>query len=100
MADKIYPNGIRVFSPRAGAPDFVRGSILITPNELFKWLKENESLLTEYNGEKQISLDLLDGNKGLYVAVNTYKKEDKPKPQSKPAAKNSIMEDDDLSLPF
>ncbi len=91
MADRKYPEGIRVFSPRQGSPDFLRGSILITPNVLFKWLKENENLLTEYEGQKQINLDLLDGNKGLYVAVNTYKKDAKPK--------DDINNDSD-SLPF
>ncbi len=90
MADRVYPEGIRIFSPRQGAPDFLKGSILITPNVLFKWLKENANLLTEYNGEKQINLDLLDGNKGLYVAVNTYKKDNESKP------KDDINKDDSL----
>jgi hypothetical protein len=72
MADKIYPKGIVTFSPRDGAPDFVKGTIIINPNELFAWLKENSLLLTEYNGKKQLKLQLLHGNKGLYVAVDTY----------------------------
>lgn len=71
--DKIYPEGVRVFEPHQSAPDFVVGSIVIAPNELFAWLKKNESLLTEYKGTKQIKLDLLKGNKGLYCTVNTFK---------------------------
>lgn len=73
MSEKIYPEGMRVFGPRQGSPDFVKGSIVITPNELFAWLKKNESLLSEYEGKKQLKLDLLDGKKGLYLAVNDYK---------------------------
>lgn len=71
--DKIYPEGVRVFEPHQSAPDFVIGSIVIAPNELFAWLKKNENLLTEYKGTKQIKLDLLKGNKGLYCTVNTFK---------------------------
>lgn len=106
---KIYPSGIRVFSPRQGSPDFVRGSIVITPNALYKWLKENPTLLSEYNGEKQISLDLLDGNKGLYVAVNTYQKDNQqgPTQSSQPGKsapyqqKNTFIDNDaSESLPF
>jgi hypothetical protein len=86
MADKIYPEGIRAFAPRNGAPDFVKGSILVEPNKLFAWLKKNQHLLNEYQGEKQLRLDLLDGKKGLYLAVNDYK----------PGAKKQ----DDQDLPF
>lgn len=78
MADKIYPKGIRVFAPRSGAPSFVKGSVVVNPNELVRWLKENSGLLTEYKGEKQLKLDLLEGKDGLYMAVNTFKKDDLP----------------------
>ena len=74
MADKIFPEGIRVFSPRNGAPDFVKGSIVITPNQLITWLKANKDVLTDYKGEKQLNLDLLSSKEGkLFVSVNTYK---------------------------
>jgi hypothetical protein len=77
MAEKkVYPKGIRVFEPRAGAPDFVKGSVLVTPDELVKFCNDNPDLMTEYNGQKQLRLDLLDGKDGLYVAVNTYKKKE------------------------
>jgi hypothetical protein len=79
--EKVYPEGIRVFGPRQGAPDFVKGSLVITPNALFAWLKKNEQFLSEYKGDKQITLDLLDGQKGIYVAVNTYKKEGTAQPK-------------------
>jgi hypothetical protein len=76
MSEKIYPEGVIAFSPRSGAPDFVKGSIIITPNDLISWLKKNENLLTEYDGKKQLKLQLLNGKKGLYLSVDTYKKEE------------------------
>lgn len=73
MADKIFPEGIRVFSPRQGSPDWVKGSIVITPNDLFIWLKANEKYLGEYKGKKQITLDLLNSKDGKpYLAVNDF----------------------------
>jgi hypothetical protein len=79
--DQIYPEGVRAFSKHPKQPDFVIGSIIITPNDLISWLKKNENLLTEYDGKKQLKLQLLDGKKGLYLSVDTYKKEN---PESLP----------------
>lgn len=78
-AEKIYPEGIRAFNKHEKAPDFVKGLIVITPNDLFAWLKKNENLFTEFEGKKQIKLQILEGKKGLYLAVDTYKKEDTEK---------------------
>lgn len=77
MATAIYPEGIRVFSPREKSPDFVKGSIVITPNQLVAWLKANPDYLKDYKGEKQLRLQILDGKKGLYVAVDTYEAKEK-----------------------
>lgn len=73
MADKIYPKGISVFSPRQGAPDFVKGTVVITVADLMAWVNENKQHLSDYNGKAQLKLDLLSGEKGLYVSVNTFK---------------------------
>lgn len=74
-----FPQGIRVFKPKENAPSFVKGQIIIHPNDFFTWLKANPEVLTDYKGEKQLKLSLLerkDGN-GLNVQVDTYKpKED------------------------
>jgi hypothetical protein len=78
-----YPEGIRAFNPHEKSPSFVKASIVITPNDLFKWLKENESLLTEYEGKKQIKLQLLDGKKGLYLKVDDYKAKSKQSVEAK-----------------
>lgn len=73
MSEKIYPKGIITFLKNEKQPDFVLGSMVITPNDLFTWLKENESLLTEYNGKKQMKFQVLNGDKGIYFVVDTFK---------------------------
>ena len=74
--EKVYPRGIITFSPKKGCPDFVKGSIIIDIDEFNTFVLNNESLLKEYNGKKQLQLQLLEGNKGLYTVVDTYQKED------------------------
>ena len=73
--DKVYAKGIMVFKPNVNAPNFVKGTVVISVNELNEWLRANENLLTEYNGKKQLKLQLLENDKGLYFTVDTYKKE-------------------------
>ena len=75
MTEKVYPKGIRVFAPHEKAPSFIKGTMVITMNELFQFCKDNETLLTEYNGQKQLKLQLQDGRNGLAVVVDTYKKQ-------------------------
>lgn len=85
MAEKkVYPGGVKVFPPRQGSPSFVKGAMVITPNELVKWLKENPEYLSDYKDQKQLRLDILEGKDGLYVAVNTYKPKTKEAEDSLP----------------
>lgn len=95
MAEKaIYPQGVRVFAKRDGAPDFVLCEIVISPRQLVDWLKgEGKDLLTDYKGEKQLKLTVKDGNKGPYAQVNTYT------PKAKDGGASGSREEDD-SLPF
>ena len=88
--EKVYPKGIRVFKPRDGAPEWVLGTVLVTPHELQQWIADNAQYMTDYQGNPQLKLDLLKGKDGPYVAVNTYK------PQSSTAAAEPV----DPSLPF
>ena len=74
--EKIYPKGIICFYKHPKQPDFVVGSVVITPRELVDWLKENPSLLTDYKGSKQLKLQVLRGGKGLYMTVDTFKASD------------------------
>ncbi len=80
MADKVFAKGIRTFAKHNSAPDFVLGELVITPNELFTWLKgEGAQYLTEYKDVKQLKLQVTKSRDGgLMLAVNTYK----PQPQS------------------
>lgn len=81
MAEKIYPKGLRTFAPREGAPDFVKGTLIVTLNELVQFCKENENYLSEYNGQKQLKCQMLEGEKGIYFTVDTWK----PTEQKQPA---------------
>lgn len=70
-----FPQGIRVFPPKDGAPSFVKGQLIITPKELFEWIKANPDILADYKGVKQLKLSLTerkDGN-GWNTIVDTYK---------------------------
>lgn len=91
MSEKIYPEGLRFFNKKDSQPDFVIGSLIITPRQLTDWIKANPSLLTEYNEQKQLKLQILKGDKGMYSVVDTYK----PKTDNKTESKN-----DNDDLPF
>ncbi len=83
--EQVFPGGVRLFNPHPSAPDFVKGTMVITINELVKFCKENEQYLTDYNGQKQLRLQQLQSSNGnLYAVVDTYRKED-AKPATKPA---------------
>lgn len=79
---KIYPKGIFINKPREGAPDFVRGSISIKSVEALEFIKEHT------NPSGYVNLDILKGEKGSYLVLNDYKKEEK---------KEEIKEDE---IPF
>jgi len=73
MADQVLLKGIRLFKKKASQPDFVLASGAITLNELVQFAKDNPTLVTEYNGQKQIKIQVLrskDGNP--YIAVDTF----------------------------
>ena len=56
--------------------------------------KENPGLLDDYKGEKQLPLQLLEGDKGLYFKVDTFR------PDSNGGSKGSSSLEDDSELPF
>lgn len=75
MANTVYPKGIKTFAKNEKAPDFVLGTAIITLNEFVSWCKgEGEEYLSEYNGQKQIRLQILNGKDGRpQLTVDTYK---------------------------
>jgi hypothetical protein len=95
MSDTIYTEGMRIFAPRNEAPDFVKGTIIITPNELFKFFKDQEEHKTEYNGETQFRLQLLEGRNGLYTTLDTYKPQNNEQNKEVP-----VQEPNQDDLPF
>ena len=92
MPETIYPKGIIVFPPHSNAPDFVKASVKIALNDLVTFCKNNPNLLDDYKGTKQLPLQLLEGDKGLYFKVDTFK----PERQEQAPPSN----DDDEPLPF
>lgn len=75
MAEKqkrIYPKGIIAFAPRDKAPSFVKGSIVITVDQLTEWIEENKQYQSDYKGYKQIRLDISEFDGKLSLSVNTF----------------------------
>lgn len=78
MADIIFPKGVRFFDPHPKAPKSIKGSVVITLSEFVNFCKENPDFLSDYNGNKQIKLQLVEKKQGgLFLSVDTYKKENK-----------------------
>ncbi|MEO7535852.1 MAG: hypothetical protein ABIU30_18470 [Ferruginibacter sp.] len=84
MADeKILAKGLRFFAKHPAQPDFVKGTLVITPNEIVAMCKENAQHMTEYNGEKQLKLQILESKEGkTYATIDTWKKGDAPAPKA------------------
>lgn len=96
MSEKIYPKGIRTFKPHENAPSFVKGALIITPSELLKFCDENKHLLKDYNGVPQLRCQLLDGDNGLYVSVDTYGLDSQQSAQPQPQQSGTPAPEDDL----
>lgn len=66
MSDKEFPQGLRVWKPNAGAPEYVKCSLSLHREELIQWL-------TSKSGE-WVKLDVLESRKtgNWYAAVNTW----------------------------
>jgi hypothetical protein len=76
--EKIYVKGMMILKKNDNAPDFVLGRVVITPKMLMEFLKEYDQYSSEYNGNKQWSLNLLRGKESPYLTLDTYKKQEKP----------------------
>lgn len=103
MSEKIYPKGIMCFPKHDKAPEFVLGSCVITIADFKDFVNQNQQLLTDYQGKKQLRLQILNGQKGIYFQVDTYKPEAKQttlKDDLKPFLKSDIGGDDVPDLPF
>lgn len=97
MAETILLKGIRLFKKNDKQPDFVLATGVITPDELNAFCIDNAALMTEYNGQKQIRIQLLrskDGNP--YISVDTWK----PTAQAPQQGFTDTIPADDEQLPF
>ena len=84
MSDKKFIQGIRAFKPKV---DFIKAELVISLNELVQFCKENPEMLSDYNGVKQLKIQVKESKDGkTYVELNDYK----------PAAKSKESSD----LPF
>jgi len=92
MSEKIYVKGMMTFPPHSSAPDFVKGALIITLDDLSEFFHQQKEYQTEYKGKKQLKCQILEGDKGLYFTVDTWKA-----PSQTVKAAESLSEDD---LPF
>lgn len=76
MADnKDLVEGLRFFEPRQGAPDFVKGTLVVSVDDFTAWLTAQPG--SDYNGKKQVKLQLLESQAGkMYLKVDNYVKPD------------------------
>ena len=90
-----FVDGLRVFKPREGAPDFVKLNFLATADQLSAWLLANK------DSEGNVRFDLLKSkNDKLYLKLNDFKKEGAPQQPQRPAqpSYNAPSPDEDYSL--
>jgi len=96
MADQVLLKGIRLFKKKDNQPEFVLAGGAITMNEIFTFAKENPNLVTEYNGQKQIKIQILRSKEGNpYIAVDTWQPT-----QVNPTVDNTVLPETDPDLPF
>ena len=102
--EKLKAGGIITFNPKETAPDFVLGTICITIEDLVDWARgEGKQYLTDYNGKKQIKLNVVSmkERRGIMVSVDTWKPEQStaqktPSRNQNPPAQDTNDAPDDL----
>lgn len=73
QSETIYAEGLRYFPPREGAPDFVKGSVIVNLKDFFDFVSAQTEHYSEYKGNKQLKLNFLNGKNGMYFTVDTFK---------------------------
>lgn len=72
--EDVLIEGMRFFNPHANAPTFVIGEMVISLNDFFAWCKAHPELHSDYQGVKQVRIQIKESKQGnLYGSVNTYK---------------------------
>jgi hypothetical protein len=68
--EKIFIDGMTFKRPKQGAPEFVKGKISVNVQDFTEFMNEHSQ-------DGWLNIDLLKSAKGnLYLALNTWKKED------------------------
>jgi len=98
---KLIPGkdeGVVIFKPNNNAPDFVLGDFLIKPKLFQQWLRSIAKYATEHEGEAQLKLQILNGDYGPYLKLNTYdgSKSSEAKQAKPKTVKKSTPIDDDV----
>lgn len=66
--------GVRLFAKHPNAPEFVIADLVLTLDDLYAWAKSNPDTVSEYQGKKQVKLQILRSKDGApYAKLNTYK---------------------------
>ena len=73
--EMIFAQGITIFKPREGSPDYVKGSVIVSIETFVDWCEKNEQYLTTHaTFGTQLKLEVKESQGGmLYFQVNTYK---------------------------
>lgn len=83
MAENKLFNGIRLFPKKDNQPDFVIASGVVTLSEIQKFFEDNKELCTEYNGAKQLKIQVLKSKDGKpYISLDTFKPSNQQQQQS------------------
>lgn len=69
--EKIFIEGAMFNKPREGAPDFIKGSLLIRPEEFIPFMQKHKEYLSP-KGWYTIDLKQSQGG-SLYLELNTWK---------------------------
>lgn len=92
MAEQKFIDGVKAFKPKA---DFIKAELVISLNQFVKFCKDNPEILSEYNGEKQIKVQVKESKSGTwYASLNEYK------PKTSEKTQYNRRTNIDESLPF
>ena len=72
--EKIFVNGLYSKPVHENAPDFIKGKLSVNIKTFYEWMRLNKGLADE---KGYINMTVLEGRKGRYIEVDTWKPEQK-----------------------
>lgn len=86
-----FADGVSVFAPREGAPDFILADLSIDIVKLRDWANKNQDLLVDGKDNKVLRLQIKRSKNGkLYADVNNFK------PAPKDEVRNNLRQRDEV----